>query len=99
MLELIAAEVLLLVLIGWFFIRWRERCHRRASCAHVNHTFISLDNYGVWWSKLCLDCGEQWPYKVTIPPRAHPDNPLCLRARAELCDCRLTCERDRSRTR
>jgi hypothetical protein len=97
-LELILVELLILALIGWFYARWRARCHRQASCAHINHTFISLDNRGVWWSKLCPECGWQEPYKVTIPPRAHPDNPLCLRARADLCQCSLTCEADSSRT-
>jgi hypothetical protein len=89
--------ICVLALLTWLWWRYLDTKRRRERCPHLHTRFISLDDRGVRWNRHCDDCGHQVPYRVTIPARAHPDNPTCWKRPKELCDCGMSCAEDRSR--
>jgi hypothetical protein len=91
--------ICILVLISWLLWRCLDTKRKRDACLHLETSFRSLDNGGVWWTKVCDECGHQVPYRVTRPARAHPDNPTCWKRSRELCDCGMSCAEDESRNR
>jgi hypothetical protein len=91
----IVLVALALTILAWVAEHCRAVQERRAACRHDAAGYVSMDDGGVWWCWRCPDCGGQRPYRVTIPPRYHPDDPKCIRA--DHCDCSFACELDRSR--